>query len=421
MRWFALPAVAPIFLIAVAGLTGCEKPKPAAAPPLDVGYVEAQRKDVDVVSEWIGTTQGFVTAEIRPKVQGYLLEQLYRDGSVVASGAPLYRIDSSQYDASLKTAQGNLAKAQAELERSNINVKIYEPLAKKGAVSQLEYLNAYQQLKANEAEVDAAQGALQQAKLNVAWTTVTSLIGGVAGISSAKVGDLVGPTTILTTVATLDPIKVEFPISEQMYLAFAPKGLGKGDDEKFASAPPMQIVLANGNEYPFKGKLRDLGLGVDPTTGTIKVQCLFPNPGGILRPGQFVRVRAVTESLPGATVIPQKAIVDVQGSPQVAVVAGADGFAMKPVKPGPVNGLDQVVLEGVTPGDKVIVDGLTRLRPGIKVAPKPVAAEAGGAAAPKAAPATPATAPAAPVAAPAAPAPSGPPPAAAKAPAAAGK
>lgn len=420
MRWSTVHAVAPALLIALVGLTGCEKHKPSAAPPLDVGYVEAQRRDVDVVSEWIGTTQGFVTAEIRPKVQGYLLQQLYRDGAVVAAGAPLYRIDSAQYDAALKTAQGNLAKAQAELERTNINVKIYEPLAKKGAVSQLEYLDAVQQQKAAAASVDAAEGALQQARLNVAWTTVTSLISGVAGISQAKVGDLVSPTVVLTTVATLDPIKVEFPITEQQYLGFAPKGTGAGDAATFAKAPPMRIVLANGNDFPFEGKLQDFGLGVDPTTGTIKVQGLFPNPGGVLRPGQFVRVRAVTQHLSGATVVPQKAIVDVQGSPQVAVVSGADGFAMKAVKPGPVDGLDQVVLEGIAPGDKVIIDGLTRLRPGIKVTPKPVATEAtakpqaaAGASATSAAPPSPAAAPSAP-----APAPQ---PAAGKAPASAGK
>lgn len=374
MRWSIVPVAVPATLFVLLGLAGCEKPKPPAPPPLEVGYVEAQRKDVAVVSEWIGNTLGMVTAEIRPKVQGYLLKQTYRDGGVVAPGAELYRIDPQQYEAALKTAQANLTRAKAELEKSDINVKVYEPLAKKGAVSQLEYLDAVQQQKANVANVDAAEGALQQARLNYEWTRVTTLIGGVAGISQAKVGDLVSPTTVLTTVATLDPIKVEFPISEQQYLAFAPKGTGKGDDAAFADAPQQQIVLANGTVFPHKGTMRDLGLGVDPTTGTIKVQSTFPNPGGALRPGQFVRVRAVTQNLPGATIVPQKAIVDVQGTPQVALVVGADGFAMKAVKPGPVDGANQVVLEGVAPGDKVIVEGLARLRPGIKVVPKPVAA-----------------------------------------------
>jgi len=370
MRWYALPGI----LLLMLGAAGCEKPKPAAAPPLEIGYVEATRKDVAVISEWIGNTQGLVTSEIRPKVQGYLLQQTYRDGSLVAAGQQLYQIDPSQYQASLATAEGNLARAQAELERSNINVRVYAPLAQKGAVSQLEYLDAVQQQKANEAAVTSAQGALQQAKLNLAWTKVTSLIGGIAGISQSKVGDLVGPSAVMTSVATLDPIKVEFPISEQQYLAFAPKGTGKGGESEFAKAPQLEMTLANGAVYPHPGQLKDVGLGVDQTTGTIKVQSLFPNPGGVLRPGQFVRVRAVTQNLPNATLVPQSAIVDQQGKPQVGIVTGPDTFAMKTVTTGPLDGSNQVILDGVAPGDKIIVEGLARLRPGEKIAPRPAAA-----------------------------------------------
>jgi len=363
-----------LLLLSLLGTTGCDRHAPEARPALEVGFVEASRKDVAVVSEWIGNTQGVVTAEIRPKVQGYVLKQTYRDGAVVVAGEQLYQIDPSQYQAALATAQGDLARAQANLERSNINVKIYAPLAQKGAVSQLEYLDAVQQQKANEAAVAASQGALQQAKLNLGWTKVTSLIGGIAAISVAKVGDLVSPSTVMTTVATLEPIKVEFPISEQQYLVFAPKGTGKGNAAEFAKAPPLEIILANGAVYPQRGQLKDLGLAVDPTTGTIKVQGLFPNPGGALRPGQFVRVRAVTQHLPGATLVPQRAVVDFQGQPVVAIVSGPDTFATKVVKTGPVEGADQVILEGVAPGDKVIVENLARLRPGEKIAPRPAAA-----------------------------------------------
>jgi len=383
LRWCSLFAI----LLAVPGLPGCERHKAAVPPPpLEVYYTEAVSKNVAVSSEWIGNTQGLVTAEIRPKVQGYILKQNYRDGARVRAGEQLYQIDPSQYQASLAQAEGDLARAQAELERSNINVKIYEPLAKKGAVSQLEYLDAVQQQKGNEAAVAAATGALQQAKLNLGWTRVTSLIDGVGGISQAKVGDLVSPSSVLTVVATLDPIKVEFPISEQEYLAFAPRAKTTKDGEmSFSQAPPLELTLANGAVHAHPGRLKDVGLGVDPTTGTIKVQGLFPNPGGVLRPGQFVRVRAVTQQLPNATLVPQRAILDVQGQPQVAVVTGADSFAMRQVQTGPLDGANQVILDGLKPGDKVIVDGLARLRPGEKIAPKPLSAESKPPAAPKAA------------------------------------
>jgi membrane fusion protein, multidrug efflux system len=373
-------------LLALAGMPGCEKHKTAVPPPPEVYYTEAVSKSVAVSSEWIGNTQGLVTAEIRPKVQGYILKQNYQDGAPVRVGEQLYQIDPSQYQASLAQAEGQLAGAQAELERSNINVRIYEPLAKKGAVSQLEYLDAVQKQKGNEAAVAAAKGALQQAKLNLDWTRVTSLIGGVGGISQAKVGDLVSPSSVLTVVATLDPIKVEFPISEQEYLAFSPGAkTAQGGEMSFSQAPPLELTLANGTVHAHLGKLKDVGLGVDPTTGTIKVQGLFPNPGGVLRPGQFVRIRAVTQQLASATLVPQRAIVDVQGQPQVAVVIGTDSFALRHVQTGPLDGANQVILDGVKPGDKVIVDGLARLRPGEKITPKPLSAESKGPVAPKAA------------------------------------
>ncbi len=382
-HWFSLFGI----LLALLSLLACQRQKKETAPPPpEVSYVEAVSKNVAVSSEWIGTTQGLVTAEIRPKVQGYLLKQNYQDGTRVRAGAQLYQIDPSQYQAAQAQAEGELAHAQAELEKSDINVKIYGPLAKKGAVSQLEYLDAVQQQKANQAAVATAKAALQQARLNLGWTRVTSLIDGVAGISNVHVGDLVSPSSVLTVVATIDPIKVEFPISEQQYLAFAPGAkTTKTGDISFAQAPPLELALANGVIYAHPGRLKDLGLGVDPTTGTIKVQCLFPNPGGMLRPGQFVRVRAVTRQLPTATVVPQRALDDLQGQPRVAVVTGQDSFEYRLVQTGPVDGSDQVILAGLQPGDKVIVDGLTKLRPGEKILAKPLPAPSPPPASPKAA------------------------------------
>lgn len=386
---------AALLAVALVALAACDKPKPAPPPAAAVFYVEAASKAVAVSSEWIGSTQGVISADIRPKVQGYLLKQAYDDGTRVRAGQVLYYVDPSQYEAALATAEGDLARANAELERSAINVKIYAPLAKTGAVSQLEYLDAVQKQKANEAAVAAATGALQQAKLNLGWTKVTSLIDGVAGISQSKVGDLVSPSTVMTSVAQIDPIKVEFPISEQQYLGFAEgasANVARG--AFFEHAPPLKVTLANGSVYPHAGKLKDLGLGVDPTTGTIKVQGVFPNPDNLLRPGQFVRVQAVTQQLADAIVVPQRAVVDVQGQSRVAVVTGADSFETRAVTTGPVTGTDVVIRNGVKAGDKIIVDGLGRLRPGEKINPKPVSAEAKSAAAtsaPAAAAATPAT------------------------------
>ena len=231
-RWLALFGI-------LLGLLACQRhAEETSLPPPEVFYVEATSKNVAVSSEWIGTTQGLVTAEICPKMQGYILKQNYQDGTRVRAGEQLYQIDPSQYQAALAQAEGNPAHAQAELEKSDVNVKIYGPLAKKGAVSQLEYLDAVQQQKANQAVVAAAKATLQQAKLNLGWTRVTSLIEGVVGISNVHVGDLVSPSSVLTVVATIDPIKVEFPISEQQYLAFAPSAkTTRTGDISFAQAP----------------------------------------------------------------------------------------------------------------------------------------------------------------------------------------
>jgi membrane fusion protein (multidrug efflux system) len=339
-----------------------------------VVVVPAAKKDVEIYSEWVGTTTGNVNAQIYPKVQGYLVKQVYHDGSLVQEGDLLFEIDPRQFQASLDEATGQLARARAALTKFQTDVSRYTPLAKEGAVSQEELDNAVQARAGAAAQVDSARAAVEQARLNLQWSQVRSPISGVVAIASAQVGDLVSPQTLLTTVSQLDPIKVNFPVSEIEYLRFA-----KQIQEVTATGQPtqnagLQLILANGEPYPEPGRFNVAGLAVTTTTGTIDAQGLFPNPNNLLRPGQFAKVRAVTARIPGAVVIPQRAVRDLQGLTQVALVGPEDKVAFKTVKLGPATGSDYVVESGLAPGDRVVTEGLQKVRDGVVV--KPVAPDA---------------------------------------------
>src|SRR5262249_20358991 len=246
-----------------------------------------------------------------------LLTQGYHDGASVTAGQLLYQLDPRQYQADLDKALGDLAQAKANLLRSQENEAKYRPLVKVGAVSQREYDNTVQEVRANQAAVEAA-------RLNLEWTKITSPIDGVAGITQAQIGDLISPATIMTTVSQIDPIKVYFPISEQEYLKFA-DGIEHFRRTGDASqAPTLDLVLADGSVFPHKGKPSAVNRQVQSETGSIQIESLFANPDNLLRPGQFARVRAVTESLKGALVVPQRAVQEVQGNHQVAVVGDDD-------------------------------------------------------------------------------------------------
>jgi membrane fusion protein (multidrug efflux system) len=321
--------------------------------------------------EWVGTTTGNVNAHIYPKVQGYLLKQAYVDGSLVQGGELLFQIDPRQFQAALDQAQGQLGRAQAALGKAEIDVKRYTPLAAEGAVSQEELDNAIQARAAGRAEVDSAKAAVEQARLDLQWTEVRSPITGVAAIATAQVGDLVSPATPLTNVSQLDPIKVTVPISEADYMRFASQ---REKSEAEGDAPPrrsLELILAGDVRYPERGTVSVAGLAVSETTGTIDVQGIFPNPKNLLRPGQYARIRAVTDSLPGALVIPQRAVRDLQGVSQVAVVAADDKVSFRNVQLGPATGSDYVVKEGLQAGERIVVEGLQKIRDGMVVAPVP--------------------------------------------------
>jgi membrane fusion protein, multidrug efflux system len=370
-RSFALPAA-----LAIAALSaGCGKKAPPEMPPPVVEVVPAVQKDVPVFREAIGTLDGFVNADIRPQVEGYVLSQLYKEGSVVREGQPLFQIDPRQFQATLDQARGALAQAQAALVNAEQTVARYRPLAAQNAVSQQELDNAVSAHLQARAAVDSNRATLERAQNNLNWAKVTSPIEGIAGTALAQLGDLVTPSTLLTTVSQVDPIKLIFPISEQAYMRYA--SLISAD-----TGPPLQLILSDGSVYTHTGRLLFANRQVDVKTGTITMTALFPNPGNLLRPGQYGKVRGATEMLKGAILVPQRALAELQGNTLVAVVGPDNKVEMRPVERGQAVDENVVILKGLKPGERVVVEGIQKIRTGMTVVPKPAgdAAPAGAAA-----------------------------------------
>lgn len=353
-------------LLLLGVLAGCsskeEKPAP---PPPGVTVAPVAKKDVDIQREWVGTMLGNVDADIRPKVEGFLLTRLYLEGSYVKKGKPMFQLDQRQAQAAVQQAEGKLERAQAALAQAQIDVKRYTPLVAQRAVSQAELDKAQSMERAATAEVYAGQADLDNAKLNLAWTTVTSPISGIAGISKVGIGDLMTPTTVMTTISAVDPIDIDFSISEQDYLRFVREKSGQ------AAGRSLQLILGDGTIFPQRGHALLVNREVDARTGTIQVRAEFPNPGNVLRPGQYARIRAVTEVHKGALLVPQQAISELQGIYQVGVVGANNKVTIKIVKLGPQFADQWLVESGLQEGDSVVVDGLQRVRDGMTVAPTP--------------------------------------------------
>jgi len=359
---------------------GCKEEEALPPPPPQVLVAPVVQKDVPVYGEWVGTTEGKINAQIRARVQGYLQSQNYKEGSVVREGDLLFVIDPRTYKAALDDAVGAVGQAEAMLTKAKQDVTRYRPLAKQGAVSQRELDDAIQAEIAARGRLDSARARLDQAKLDLGWTRVESPISGVAGIAVAQIGDLVAPSTLLTTVSQLDPVKVNFPISEQQYLQFA-TAIGrtaKGEASEEISTP-LQLYLADGSKYSHPGEFALADRQVDPTTGTITIVSYFPNPENILRPGQFARVRAIIALQKDALVVPQRAVLEQQGQYLVGVV-GEDGKAeIRPVEVGPRSDGDWVITKGLRANERIIVEGLQKVRTGTVVEAKPFAVEGGAA------------------------------------------
>jgi len=360
-------------------LNGCKEEVAVAPPAPEVQVIKVEQRDVPIFSEWVGTTDGLVNAEIRAQVTGYLMKQHYREGAAVKKGGLLFQIDPRKFQAALDQAAGDLKRAQAQLTKTSLDVKRNEPLAKEGAISQKELQDSIQANRAARASVESSTAAVEQAKLNLEWTKIVAPIDGVVGIAKAQVGDLVNSNDELTSMSQLDPIRVYFPISEQEYLKFSPlikKRLEEKEDlTKVREDGRIEMVLSNGEVYPRKGWLFLADRQVDVKTGTIRVAALFSNPGNVLRPGQYAKLRAAATVHQGALLVPQRAVSELQGSYQVAVVTPENKMEIRPVTVGERIGSQWIIAQGLKPGEQVIAEGFQKLKAGASVRPIPFETE----------------------------------------------
>jgi membrane fusion protein (multidrug efflux system) len=432
-----------VLLITAMGLAaGCrETPKVAAPPPPPVKVGPVVEKDVPIYGEWVGTILGYITAQVRARVSGYLVSQNYTEGSLVKAGSLLFEVDPrpfqnavdraaakvrqaesqvtqarsqvsanraqvEQASATVAQAEAEVKRAEANLRKTELDVARYTPLAKRGSVSQQELDDAIQNNLANQASVDAAgasllnakanmtraqaalekaqadvetaqadvgaaRAALAEAQLNLSFTKVISPIDGIAGFRVANIGDLVGPSeaALLTTVSQVDPVYVQFPIAEQLSLRILRRWEA---DPRAPRTLELELFLADGTVFPQRGRAELLDRQVDPTTGTALVRSVFPNPGNVLRPGQYAKVRGITEVKKNALLVPQRAVIDQQGLYLVAVVKPDDTVDLRPVKVGERVGSEWIISEGLKAGERVVVEGVEKARAGAKVKPVPV-------------------------------------------------
>jgi RND family efflux transporter MFP subunit len=347
----------------------CGNKSVSAAPgaPPTVQVVEVAQRDVPVYHEWIATLDGYVNAVIQPQVSGYLVQQNYREGALVHKNEVLFKIDPRPFQAILDQAKAQLAQAEAQLGKTQLDVQRDTPLAREKAIAQSQLDNDIQANLAGKATVQADKAAVEQAEINLEFTNVRSLVDGVAGIATGQVGNLVGPQTVLTTVSQLDPIKVYFVASEQQYLAFVQRNPTAASREKAERELVLELVLSDGTTYPRKGKFFAADRHVDAQTGAIRLAGLFPNPDNVLRPGQFGRVRFISYIRLAALLVPQKAVTELQGMYQLAVVGSDDKVSIRTVQVGERSGPMWIIEQGVKPGERVVVEGVQKVRDGMPV------------------------------------------------------
>ena len=348
---------------------GCQK-KTAPPPPPTVQVMTVSRTNLPVYEEWIVTLDGFVNAQIRAQVSGYLLTQNYTEGSRVKKGDLMFQIDPRPFQAVLDQAKAKLAQDQAQQGLTELNVKRYTPLAKEQAISQEELDSEVQANLGAVAQVKADEAAVENAELNLGFTKITSPVDGLAGLALAQIGDLLSPSSgLLTTVSTLDPIKVYFQISEQSYLNFWRHHVaGSGAETNLE----LQLLFADDSVYPEKGRFFFADRSVNPNTGTLQIVGIFPNPVYLLRPGQYGRVRAETQTITNAILVPQRAVAELQGTYQVAVINATNGVHIQPVTVGQQLGATWVIQSGLQAGDRVVVEGTQKAgKEGLLVDPQP--------------------------------------------------
>jgi membrane fusion protein (multidrug efflux system) len=347
------------------------------APPPEVSVITVVPERVALTSEWIATLDGYVNAQIHPQVSGYLVQRNYREGAAVQKGDVLFEIDPRPLSAVLTQATAQVAQAEAQLAKSARDVERDTPLAAQQAIAQSQLDTEIQAYRAAQANVQSLKAAVETAQLNVGFTRVTSLIDGVAAIATAQIGDLVGPSTLLTTVSQIDPIKAYFPLSEQAYLQVAGRINSGGAQGPWAGGAALTLVLTDDSVYPRRGSFLAADREIDAKTGTIRISAAFPNPDRTLRPGQYGRVRAETRMRTDALLVPQRAVSELQGSFQLRVVGQDNTVSTKTVKVGDRTGSRWIIEEGLQPGMRVVVEG-ARTTDGTVVNPKPFAAPTEG-------------------------------------------
>jgi RND family efflux transporter MFP subunit len=369
-----------IFLLCclLTAVEGCGKKVAPAPPPPDVVVASVVQRDTPIYSEWVATLDGFVNAQIQPHVAGYIVKQNYTEGSIVKKGDVLFEIDPRPFQAVLDQAKGQLAQAEAQLGKANLDVERDTPLAEAHAIARSQLDTEVQARLGAQAQVVAAKANVEQAALNLEFTKVTSLVTGIAGIAQVQVGNLVSPTSVLTSVSQVDPIKAFITVSEKEFLDFHRRFPTEQSVQAQRLRMPLQLILADGAVYERTGLISFADRQVNPTTGAIRIAGVFPNPNYLLRPGGYGLVRLSAKTQPGAILVPQRAVTELQGAHQVAVVGDDNKVSIRQVTVGDRVGENWIITEGLKPGERVVVEGLLKVREGVAVRPTPAPAAAGG-------------------------------------------
>jgi RND family efflux transporter MFP subunit len=345
------------------------------APPPVVEVVTVVQQDTPIYSEFVAVLDGFVNAQIQARVTGHVIQQSYQEGSVVRKGQVLFEIDPRPFRAAFDQAKAQLAQAEAQLGKAKLDVERDTPLAQARAIAQSQLDTEMQAKLGAQAQVQAARASVEQARLNLEYTRVTSLVSGIAGIAQVQIGNLVGPNSVLTSVSQVDPIKAYFTVSEQEFTDFHRRFPTQASVEEQRRRMPLELILSDGTVYERTGTIYFADREVNAATGAIRIAGVFPNPNNLLRPGSYGRVRLSARTRQGALLVPQRAVTELQGSHQVAVV-GSDGKVnIRPVTVAERVGKMWVVTDGLKAGERVVVEGLLKVRNGVPVDAKTVSEE----------------------------------------------
>lgn len=353
-------------------LSGCSKSdKPVGPPPPEVLVTEVRQADVPIYNEYVGQLDASVNATIQARVQGYLVSQNYKEGQPVKKDDILFQIDHRPFEAALAQAKAAFMQADASAKQAESNAQRAAELFQRKVASEQERDNAVQSAAAARAQAEAQRAAVEQAQLNVDYTTILAPVDGIAGLTKVQVGDLINAGTTLTTVTKVDPIKAYFTVSEQRYSEYSNRYADPQERIEHEKELSFQLILADGSTYPHKGEMFAADNQVDVRTGSLRIAALFPNPGNILRPGQFARIRVLSETRKGALLVPQRAVTELQGTTQLAIVGPDNKTHIQPVKMGRRIDHEWIVDDGVKAGDRVVVEGVQKAREGTAVNPKP--------------------------------------------------